>query len=123
MNFFIFTFWLLLPTHTHTLKKAYQLDPNTAMFMNEYDTIKYPGDSVATPYKYLEKLEEIQSYPGSQGLLAGISNSAVISFHFWPAKHPLDESFPGHAWGSRICPYGLQWWPDLNKVSGPNQAQ
>lgn len=43
------------------------------IFMNEYDTIKYPGDCVATPYKYLEKLEEIQSYPGSQGLLAGIS--------------------------------------------------
>ncbi|KAK2974472.1 hypothetical protein RJ640_018637 [Escallonia rubra] len=51
---------------------AYHLDPRTTMFMNEYNTIEYSGDEAASPEKYIEKLEEIKSYPGNAGMLVGI---------------------------------------------------
>ncbi|KAK3011920.1 hypothetical protein RJ639_010498 [Escallonia herrerae] len=51
---------------------AYHFDPRKTMFMNEYNTIEYSGDEAASPEKYIEKLEEIKSYPGNVGMLAEI---------------------------------------------------
>ncbi|KAF3963221.1 hypothetical protein CMV_012369 [Castanea mollissima] len=51
--------------------KAYQLDPNTNMFMNEYGTIN-GGDEKASPANYKKKIEEILQYPGNEKILLAI---------------------------------------------------
>ena len=51
--------------------KAYQLDPNTTMFMNEFNTIN-GGDDKANPANYKKKLEEILQYPGNEKILLAI---------------------------------------------------
>ncbi|XP_055959932.1 endo-1,4-beta-xylanase 5-like isoform X2 [Mercurialis annua] len=51
---------------------AHKLDPSTRLFMNEYNTIENCEDENSNPANYLTKLEEILSYPGNEGILAGI---------------------------------------------------
>lgn len=51
---------------------AQQLDPDTVMFLNEYNTIEQSGDKTASPMNYEKKLQEILSFPGNENLLAGI---------------------------------------------------
>ncbi|OIW12854.1 hypothetical protein TanjilG_24787 [Lupinus angustifolius] len=52
--------------------QAYQLDPNTTMFLNEYNTLEYSTDELSSPWNYLKKLEEILSFPGTSGMSAAI---------------------------------------------------
>ena len=52
--------------------RAQQLDPKTTMFLNEYNTIEYGGDKVASPENYLKKLQDILSFPGNANLSIGI---------------------------------------------------
>ncbi|KAI3840340.1 hypothetical protein MKX03_019492, partial [Papaver bracteatum] len=48
---------------------AYQLDPTTRMFMNEYNTIEWSGETVASPAQFLTKLQDIRSfYKGPTGI-------------------------------------------------------
>jgi GH35 family endo-1,4-beta-xylanase len=42
------------------------------LFLNEYDTIEKSGEGAASPAKYLQKLKEIQSFPGNANLRMGI---------------------------------------------------
>lgn len=51
---------------------AQQLDPDTIMFMNEYNTIEYSKDENSSAANYLKKLQEILSYPGNANLSIGI---------------------------------------------------
>ena len=51
---------------------AQKLDPQTTMFLNEYNTIEYSDDEYANPIKYQEKVKEILSYPGNANLSLGI---------------------------------------------------
>ncbi|KAJ1402852.1 Glycoside hydrolase family 10 domain [Sesbania bispinosa] len=51
---------------------AYQLDPKTIMFLNEYNTIEYSGDEAASPAHYLQRLVDILSFPGTYGILPAI---------------------------------------------------
>lgn len=51
---------------------AYQLDPTTVMFMNEYNTIEHCEDETASAINYIKKLQQIQQYPGNDGILAAI---------------------------------------------------
>ncbi|XP_024020917.1 uncharacterized protein LOC21384356 [Morus notabilis] len=44
---------------------AQQLDPNTTMFLNEYNTIEYSDDEASSPLNYHKKLVEILSFPGN----------------------------------------------------------
>ncbi|KAJ6896214.1 hypothetical protein NC651_022439 [Populus alba x Populus x berolinensis] len=48
------------------------MDSPKCMFLNEYDTIEKSGDGAASPAKYLQKLKEIQSFPGNANLRMGI---------------------------------------------------
>lgn len=52
--------------------KAYQLDPKTAMFMNEYNTTECAIDDAPNAINYKKKLEEIRSFPGNADMLLGI---------------------------------------------------
>ncbi|CAL0316336.1 unnamed protein product [Lupinus luteus] len=52
--------------------KAYQLDPNTTMFLNEFNTLEYRMDELSSPWNYLKKLKEILSFPGTDGISAAL---------------------------------------------------
>lgn len=96
--------------------RAYHLDPKTTMFMNEYNTIEYSGDETAHAGNYLKKLEDILSYPGNKGILAGIG----VQGHFGPA-------FPNLVYmrssldilGSKGLPI---WLTEVDVGRGPNQV-
>ncbi|KAJ1397288.1 Glycoside hydrolase family 10 domain [Sesbania bispinosa] len=62
---------------------AYKLDPNTTMFFNEYNTIEYSGDKVASPANYIQRVKEILTYPGTDG----ISPAIGLQGHF-PSGQP-----------------------------------
>ncbi|KAK7357588.1 hypothetical protein VNO80_16881 [Phaseolus coccineus] len=51
---------------------VFALDPGTQMFLNEFNTIEYSGDQIASPVKYIEKVKEILSFPGVAGMSAAI---------------------------------------------------
>ncbi|KAI5576903.1 hypothetical protein BDE02_09G076700 [Populus trichocarpa] len=51
---------------------AGKTDGLTTLFLNEYDTIEKSGEGAASPAKYLQKLKEIQSFPGNANLRMGI---------------------------------------------------
>jgi GH35 family endo-1,4-beta-xylanase len=61
---------------------AYHLDPNTKMFMNEYNTIEYSNDKVASPANYIKKLKQIQQFPGTDGISLAIG----LQCHFGNGK-------------------------------------
>lgn len=52
--------------------RVYNIDPNTTLYMNEFNTTEHVNDKDAPPNKYLRKLKEIQSYPGNGGMKMGI---------------------------------------------------
>ncbi|XP_004496874.2 endo-1,4-beta-xylanase 5-like [Cicer arietinum] len=45
--------------------KAHELDPTVPMFMNEFNTIAYSGEKIASPANYVKKLKEIMEFPGN----------------------------------------------------------
>ncbi|XP_038681222.1 endo-1,4-beta-xylanase 5-like isoform X2 [Tripterygium wilfordii] len=51
---------------------AHQLDPNTTMFINEYNTIEHSKDETAHAVNYMNKLENILAFPGNKDLPIGI---------------------------------------------------
>ncbi|KAL5070515.1 hypothetical protein RYX36_021402 [Vicia faba] len=57
---------------------TYHLDPNTVMFMNEYNTIAYRGENVASPTNYIRKVKEIQRFQE----IDGISLAIGVQGHF-----------------------------------------
>ncbi|KAK7258047.1 hypothetical protein RIF29_32446 [Crotalaria pallida] len=59
--------------------EARKIDPKVTLFMNDYNTIEEIGDSSATPAKYIQKLKEIQSYQGNDGLTVGIGLESHFS--------------------------------------------
>lgn len=52
--------------------EAHNLDPGTKMFLNEFNTIEYPGDKEANPVNYKKKIDEILAYPGNKNIPLGI---------------------------------------------------
>ncbi|WJX14885.1 endo-1,4-beta-xylanase [Trifolium repens] len=96
---------------------AYHLDPNTTMFMNEYNTIEYSGDQFSSPFNYLRKLKEIQYYPGTAGMPMAIG----LEGHF-------ARGFPNLAYMrsglDSLGATGLPiWLTETSVVPQPNQAQ
>lgn len=51
---------------------AHALDPNTIFFMNEYHTIEVSHDEKAGPINYINKIQQIQDFPGNEELPMGI---------------------------------------------------
>ncbi|KAJ7967580.1 Endo-1,4-beta-xylanase [Quillaja saponaria] len=96
---------------------AYQLDPGTTMFMNEYNTIEYSKDEKVTPANYKKKLQQILSYPGNAGLPAAIG----LQGHFGSGQ-------PNIAY-MRSCldilgTTGLPiWLTEVDVEKDPNQAE
>ncbi|XP_045786636.1 endo-1,4-beta-xylanase 5-like [Trifolium pratense] len=61
---------------------AYHLDPNTNMFLNEYNTIEYSHDKDASPGNYIRKIKQIQQFPGTDGIPLAIG----LQCHFGSGK-------------------------------------
>ncbi|XP_042426046.1 endo-1,4-beta-xylanase 5-like [Zingiber officinale] len=55
-------------------QKVREVDPNALLFLNEYNTLEYPGDLTVTPAKYLEKLQRIEAYTNHPGLAIGLES-------------------------------------------------
>ncbi|BFG42073.1 hypothetical protein CerSpe_283470 [Prunus speciosa] len=96
---------------------AQQLDPDTVMFMNEYNTIEYSEDKNSSAANYKKKLEEILSYPGNANLSAGIG----LQGHFGSGQ-------PNLAYMRSVLDMlgatGLPiWLTEVDVGKGPNQAQ
>ncbi|GKV19816.1 hypothetical protein SLEP1_g30033 [Rubroshorea leprosula] len=51
---------------------TYSLDPDTILFMNEYNTIEDSTDQDSSAVRYKKKLEEILGFPGNENVKAGI---------------------------------------------------
>ncbi|XP_039068611.1 endo-1,4-beta-xylanase 5-like isoform X2 [Hibiscus syriacus] len=95
---------------------AYHLDPNTTLFMNEYNTIENSKDHASTASKYKEKLQKILSFPGNKGLKAAIG----LQGHFGAAKPNI--AYMRSALDI-LGTMGLPIWLTEVDVKGPNQAQ
>lgn len=97
--------------------RAYQLDPDTTMFLNEYNTIEYSSDEKANPFNYKTKLDEILSYPGNQGISAGIG----LQGHFGSGQPNLAYMRSClDILGSTGLPI---WLTEVDVGKDPNQAE
>ncbi|KAL5788072.1 hypothetical protein ACOSP7_005021 [Xanthoceras sorbifolium] len=95
-------------------KYAHQYDPSSFYFMNEYNTIEESGDQVASPAKYIQKLREIQNYPGNKDAM-GIG----LEGHFREANLPYMRASLDIL-GKADTPI---WLTEIDVEKGPNQAQ
>ncbi|KAK7269930.1 hypothetical protein RIF29_22743 [Crotalaria pallida] len=96
---------------------AFHLDPNTTMFMNEYNTIEYSGDELSSPSNYLKKMEEILSFPGSSGISAAIGLQG--NFVYGQPNMPYIRSAL-----ELLSTAGLPiWLTEVSVNQDPNQAE
>ncbi|KAF4382329.1 hypothetical protein G4B88_011281 [Cannabis sativa] len=98
-------------------KIAQQLDPQTTMFLNEYNTIEYSGDTAVTPAKYLNKIREILSYPGNAHLKLGIG----LEGHFTADQPNLAYMRSAlDILGATKFPI---WLTEISVANSPNEAK
>lgn len=93
---------------------AHALDPNNTMFLNEYNTLEEPSDRKVTPSKYLQKIEEIRSYPGNEDMVVGIGLQA----HFHKPDIPYMRACLDILGASKMP----VWITELDVKKGPNQV-
>ncbi|CAN7132736.1 unnamed protein product [Brassica rapa subsp. narinosa] len=94
--------------------QAHALDPTTTMFMNEYNTLEQPGDSVATPARYLQKLRELQSIHVAGNIPLGIG----LQSHFNTPNIPYMRSAL-----DTLAATGLPIWLTEVDVAAPPNVQ
>ncbi|TXG64099.1 hypothetical protein EZV62_011093 [Acer yangbiense] len=95
--------------------KAHALDGATTLFMNDYNTIEERGDKQSEPAKYLEKLREIQKYPG----IANAKMAIGLEGHFNTTDLPYMRSSI-----DTLAAAGLPiWLTEVDVQSGPSQAK
>ncbi|KAJ8763382.1 hypothetical protein K2173_002265 [Erythroxylum novogranatense] len=97
--------------------RAYQLDPSITMFLNDYNTLEYCGDENVSPVTYMQKLENMLSYPGIQGISAGIG----LEGHFGLGNANLAYMRSVmDIFGSTGLPL---WFTEVSVANDPDQAQ
>ncbi|CAN6987801.1 unnamed protein product [Brassica oleracea var. botrytis] len=94
--------------------QAHALDPKTTMFMNEYNTLEQPGDPVATPARYLQKLRELQSIHMAGNIPLGIG----LQCHFSTPNIPYMRSAI-----DTLAATGLPIWLTEVDVAAPPNVQ
>ncbi|KAK2982320.1 hypothetical protein RJ640_009017, partial [Escallonia rubra] len=96
-------------------KRAAELDPKATLFLNEFKTLEYPEDMPLIPSRYIEKLDEIRSFPGLENKVIALGLQA----HF--------NSYPNLPY-VRACLDVLGetrmpiWLTEFDIGKGPNQA-
>ncbi|KAJ3673961.1 hypothetical protein LUZ60_005953 [Juncus effusus] len=93
-------------------RQAHKIDPNTLLFLNDYNTLEEPGDYNATPDRFIKRLKQIQS--GTDARLA-----IGLEAHFGVPNIPYMRSAL-----DTLASAGVPIW--LTEVdvagAGPNQA-
>ncbi|PNY06376.1 endo-1,4-beta-xylanase A-like protein [Trifolium pratense] len=96
---------------------AYHLDPNTNMFLNEYNTIEYSHDKDASPGNYIRKIKQIQQFPGTDGIPLAIG----LQCHFGSGKPNIAYMRSGL---DLLAATGLPiWLTETSMDPQPNQAE
>ncbi|XP_051146971.1 endo-1,4-beta-xylanase 5-like [Andrographis paniculata] len=91
------------------------LDSKNPLFLNEYNTLEFPLDSKVIPSRYVERIREIQSFPGNENISLAIG----LQGHFSP---PPSLSYIRAAIDI-LSATGLPiWLTELDTRRGPNQA-
>lgn len=95
---------------------AIRTDGATTMFMNEFNTIEDSRDGLSTPAKYLQKLREIQTFPGNRNARLGIG----LESHFSMAPNlPYIRASIDTLAAARLP----IWITELDVKSSPNQVK
>ncbi|XP_028783793.1 endo-1,4-beta-xylanase 5-like [Neltuma alba] len=95
---------------------AHNIDAQTTLFLNDFNTIEDSRDGSSTPARYLEKLRQIKSYPGNDGLTIGIA----LESHF---SGPPDLPYIRSSIDTLAASGSPIWITELDVKSQPNQAQ
>ncbi|KAL6200450.1 hypothetical protein ACLB2K_030231 [Fragaria x ananassa] len=93
---------------------ATKADGETTLFMNEFNTIEESEDGDSTPAKYLQKLRDIQAFPGNNNLKMAIG----LESHFRSPTIPYIRSSIDTLAAANLP----IWITELDIQSGPNQA-
>ncbi|KAK3027474.1 hypothetical protein RJ639_041080, partial [Escallonia herrerae] len=97
-------------------KIAAALDQQATMFLNEYNTSECPEDMDVIPSKYIQRLEQIRSFPGNENMVIALG----LQGHF--------DSNPNLPY-IRACLDILGetkmpiWFTEFDIGRGPNQAE
>ncbi|KAI4295769.1 hypothetical protein L6164_035779 [Bauhinia variegata] len=92
---------------------VHKIDGQTTLFLNEYNTIEDSRDTSSTPAKYIEKLREIQRFPGNNGMQIGIGLESHFSIPNLPYMRASIDTLA--ATGSPI------WLTELDVKRQPKQ--
>ncbi|KAL6195342.1 hypothetical protein ACLB2K_030961 [Fragaria x ananassa] len=106
--------WLWLLSRAILYNWATKADGETTLFMNEFNTIEESEDGDSTPAKYLQKLRDIQAFPGNNNLKMAIG----LESHFRSPNIPYIRSSIDTLAAANLP----IWITELDVQSGPNQA-
>ncbi|XP_027364759.1 endo-1,4-beta-xylanase 5-like [Abrus precatorius] len=96
---------------------TYQLDPEPNLFLNEYNTIEYSRDEIASPHNVLSKLRSIMNYPGNREIPVAIG----LQGHFTPGQPNIAYMRSGlDLLASAQVPI---WLTEASVDSDPNAAE
>ncbi|XP_068319661.1 endo-1,4-beta-xylanase 5-like [Pyrus communis] len=93
---------------------ASKADGTTTLFLNDYNTIEESGDQDSTPAKYLQKLRDIQGFPGNENVKMAIG----LESHFNTPNIPYIRSSIDTLAAAKVP----IWITELDVSSSPNQA-
>ncbi|KAK7258049.1 hypothetical protein RIF29_32449 [Crotalaria pallida] len=117
MHFSFFESKLGQQFSSQVFRVVHKIDPRVTLFLNEYNTIEDSRDGSVAPSKYIQKLRQIQSYPGNQGLPFGIG----VESHF-PSGAPNLPYMRASIDTLASTGYPV-WITELDVENQPNQAQ
>ena len=105
------------PTITDVFfQKTSQLNPQTRLFMNEYNTIEDEADTSSSPSKYIQKIKEIQGFVGSGG---GLKLGIGLEGHFATPNIAYVRSAIDMLAATNVP----IWVTELDVQAGPNQVR
>ncbi|KAL8061923.1 hypothetical protein ABFX02_02G114200 [Erythranthe guttata] len=90
------------------------LDPQTPLFLNEYNILAHPTDMKVIPSKYVEKIREIRAFPGNEDLVLRIGLQG--HFFFKPNVSHIRASLD--VLGATNLPI---WLTEMDFKRGPTQ--
>ena len=95
--------------------EVHNIDGNTTLFMNDYNTIEDSRDGLSTPPKYIQKIREIQSWNKKLPLGIGLESH----FPNFPPNLPYMRASL-----DTLAATGLPIWiTELDVASQPNQVK
>ncbi|KAK2971771.1 hypothetical protein RJ640_018460 [Escallonia rubra] len=97
-------------------KIAATLDQQATMFLNEYNTVESPEDMEVIPSKYIQRLEQIRSFPGNEDMVIALG----LQGHFNSNPNLPYVRACLDILGETKMPI---WFTEFDIGRGPNQAE